>query len=310
MEAEVTAWFRLEEWHEYHLTCVGPRITLRVDGRLVAEVEDNDPRRREDQGVLALQLHSGPATVAQFKDIRLKILKPAATKAAPSIDQRVERLRHEALAWWDLDTGGHGAIPKLRHIPEWDKFELNVRAAGPGARENANVVVLHGAHFNAGTNLPAAHSALTVYLRARDPKGEWNSALFAKRGGHDRVHFNLFSADLPGTAGSDIGFEVRTERGFAMVSFPVSRIDSKSWHDLAGRYDGKTLEVICDGERMASKPWSGALLKNTEPLLIAAETDGGKTVRHFHGELEEAALWSRALSDEELKVLSRPISPR
>ena len=62
-EGEGPAWFRLEDWHEYHLTCVGPRITLRVDGRLVAEVEDNDPRRRELQGILALQLHSGPPTV-------------------------------------------------------------------------------------------------------------------------------------------------------------------------------------------------------------------------------------------------------
>ena len=76
-EAAGEAWFRLEEWHEYHLTCVGPRITLKVDGRLAAEVIDNDPEQFDAAGILALQLHSGPPTVAQFKDIRLKVLKRA-----------------------------------------------------------------------------------------------------------------------------------------------------------------------------------------------------------------------------------------
>ena len=306
-EAEGTAWFRLEDWHEYQLTCVGPRITLRVDGRLAAEVEDNDPRRRELQGILALQLHSGPPTVAQFKDIRLKEIKAATALRNPRLSP-VERkrvtLRREAIAWWPLDTGGHGAQPPLRHIPGWEKFELNVRATGPDARPGTHVTILDGAYFDAGPDLHGGESAVTVYLRARDPRGVWNAALFAKRGGHDFVHFNLFSADLPETPGPDIGFEIRTDRGFAMVSFPVSQIEATAWHDLVGRYDGKTLELFCDGRRMAGKPWSGALQKNREPLLIGAETYAGKVVRHFHGEVEEAALWSRALSDGEIGLLS------
>ena len=62
--------------------------------------------------------------------------------------------------------------------------------------------------------------------------------------------------------------------------------------------------VFCDGLLMANEPCSGALLKNQEPLLIGAETNDGKVVRHFYGELEEAALWSRALSDKEIALLS------
>lgn len=306
-EAEGPAWFRLEEWHEYHLTCLGPRITLRVDGRLVAEVEDNDPRRRELQGILALQLHSGPPTVVQFKDIRLKEIKAAIppTKREPSaVEARRAVLRDAAVAWWPLDTGGHGAAPPLRHIPGWEKFELNVRAAGPGARPGTDVVILDGAYLDAGPDLHGGTEALTVYLRVRDPRGVWDSALFAKRGSHDLVHFNLFGADLPETPGGDIGFEIRTDRGFARVSFPVSQIEAIAWHDLVGRYDGKTLELFCDGRRMTGKSWSGDLLKNREPLLIGAETDAGKVVRFFHGELEAAALWSRALTEAELALLS------
>jgi hypothetical protein len=302
------AWFRLEEWHEYHLVCVGSKVTLRVDGRLAAEVEDQDERRQELQGVFALQLHSGPPTVVQFKDIALKILKPAMqpVPATPSaVESRRMKLLGDALAWWPLDVGGHGAKPPLRHVPGWDRFELNVKAAGPGARPDAKVVVLEGAYFDAGPGLHAPADQLTVFLRVRDPKGAWNSALFAKRGGADRVHFNLFSADLPGSPGPDIGFEVCTAQGFSRVSFAVSRIEPTAWHDLAARYDGQALALFCDGRLLASQPCRGALVRNEEPLLIGAEADDGKTVRHFLGELEEAALWPRALSDEDIRLLSR-----
>jgi hypothetical protein len=80
-EAAGEPWFKLEEWHEYHLICVGNKLTLKVDDRLAAEVIDNDPKWFAAAGILGLQLHSGPPTVAQFKDIRVKIIKAAAAPA-------------------------------------------------------------------------------------------------------------------------------------------------------------------------------------------------------------------------------------
>ncbi len=78
VEAHGPAWFKLENWHEYDLTCEGPHLILKVDGRLAAEVIDNDPKQQDFSGILGLQLHTGPPTTAQFKDIQLKILKTAA----------------------------------------------------------------------------------------------------------------------------------------------------------------------------------------------------------------------------------------
>ncbi len=72
--ADAPARFRLEDWHEYHLICRGPLLTLKVNGRTVAEVEDHDPNQQDPSGILALQLHSGPPMTVQFKDIRLKRL--------------------------------------------------------------------------------------------------------------------------------------------------------------------------------------------------------------------------------------------
>jgi hypothetical protein len=85
-------------------------------------------------------------------------------------------------------------------------------------------------------------------------------------------------------------------------------MEASAWHDLVGRYDGKSLAVFCDGKPMSMKSARGNLVRNSEPLLIGAETDNGKVVRHFHGEMEEAALWPRALTDSEIGSLTR-LSP-
>jgi hypothetical protein len=314
-EASGPATFRLEDWHEYHLTCLGPQLTLRVNGQLMAEVVDLDPKRCEPSGILGLQLHSGPPTVVQFKDIRLKTLK-GAPRVAEAIGPAAEapkrrRLLERALAVWDLGVGGHGAPHHLRQVGD---VELNVRPDGAGANPQARVARFNDGYFDAGKDLNVIGDKITVYLRACDPQGRWTQALFAKRGHHGIINFNLFSVDLPGTPGPDIGFEVHTDGGFVMVSFPVSRIDPLAWHDLAGRYDGRTIELICDGQVMAKRRWPGGRLTlNQEPVLIGAETDQGKLVRHFKGELETAALWSRALSDAELAQLMRTkriLSPR
>lgn len=71
-ESNGPARFALDDWHEYHLICRGPSLTLKVNGRTVAEAVDNDPAQQDFSGILALQLHSGPPMTVQFKDIRLK----------------------------------------------------------------------------------------------------------------------------------------------------------------------------------------------------------------------------------------------
>lgn len=77
-EASGEPHFDLRQWHECHLICKGERLTLKVNGKLVAEVIDNDPQQRDLSGLLALQLHSGPEMTVQFKDIRYKPLVPTA----------------------------------------------------------------------------------------------------------------------------------------------------------------------------------------------------------------------------------------
>lgn len=65
------------EWNEYHITARSNHMVLRVNGQTSAEVVDLETGRFHLQGILALQLRSGPPMKVQFKDIRLRRLGPA-----------------------------------------------------------------------------------------------------------------------------------------------------------------------------------------------------------------------------------------
>jgi WD40 repeat protein len=211
-----------------------------------------------------------------------------------------ERLLAEAAAYWKLGTGPkHPDFPLLTA----GQVEFDVPAEGPGARADAKVARLSVGYFDAGRALSPSGAALTVYLRLRDPNGRWDAGLFSKRGNMLQVAFHLAGGASP--AGPSVVFEMRTDTGYARASFPATSIDARSWHDLVGRYDGQKLQIICDGKVLDEKPLSGAIKQNKEEVLIGAETVNGRAVRPFTGDLEEAALWNRALSDDEIARLAR-----
>jgi len=64
----------LTDWNEYQITFIGNKMIARINGRLMCQVVDYQESEREMKGILALQLHSGPAMRVQFKDIELKKL--------------------------------------------------------------------------------------------------------------------------------------------------------------------------------------------------------------------------------------------
>ncbi|MEW5977225.1 MAG: DUF1080 domain-containing protein [Acidobacteriota bacterium] len=63
----------LEEWNEYHITAKGPRIILRINGKITAGLDDYEQGKARSSGVLAMPVIAEPMKV-QYKDIRLKAL--------------------------------------------------------------------------------------------------------------------------------------------------------------------------------------------------------------------------------------------
>ncbi len=70
---ELFASIRPEKWNTYSIHAQGTHLIQKINGKVMAEVIDNDPKGYRS-GILALQIHSGPPMTVQFKDIRLKRL--------------------------------------------------------------------------------------------------------------------------------------------------------------------------------------------------------------------------------------------
>ncbi len=62
------------EWNDYHILARGHRMVLTINGQQSAEFIDNDLKKYQATGILALQLKAGPSMKVQFKDIYLKEL--------------------------------------------------------------------------------------------------------------------------------------------------------------------------------------------------------------------------------------------
>ncbi len=65
----------LAAWNSYRVVAKGNLLQHFVNGKLAAEIDDTHPTKRSAKGVIALQLHAGPAMKAEFKEIRLQLTK-------------------------------------------------------------------------------------------------------------------------------------------------------------------------------------------------------------------------------------------
>jgi len=69
--------YRPGEWNDYEITAKGEKIVVKLNGHRTAVVVDRQESERELEGLLALQLHSGPPMRVQFEDI---VLEPLAAE--------------------------------------------------------------------------------------------------------------------------------------------------------------------------------------------------------------------------------------
>jgi hypothetical protein len=81
-------------------------------------------------------------------------------------------------------------------------------------------------------------------------------------------------------------------------------VDPAAWHDIVVRYDGQRLEMFVDGVGVDQRPAVGDLRQNDEACIVGGYSVGGKVSNPFHGQIDHAALWQRAITDEEVAKLS------
>lgn len=66
--------FKVDQWNDVIIIAKGTNIKHYMNGRLVLDFTDNDPKALPE-GILALQLHAGAPMWAEYKNIRIKDLK-------------------------------------------------------------------------------------------------------------------------------------------------------------------------------------------------------------------------------------------
>jgi hypothetical protein len=65
---------KIDDWNDVVIHAQGNHIRHYLNGRLILDFTDNDPKRSLSKGVLALQLHGGKPMWAEYRSIRLKPL--------------------------------------------------------------------------------------------------------------------------------------------------------------------------------------------------------------------------------------------
>lgn len=78
------------DWNDYVVIAQGPHLIHKINGQVMSETIDHETAKAKQHGLLALQLHAGPPMKAEFKDIRIKQLKPGEAQDKPAQNKQGE----------------------------------------------------------------------------------------------------------------------------------------------------------------------------------------------------------------------------
>jgi hypothetical protein len=64
----------IADWHEYTVIAQGNHLIHKIDGQVTIDLLDFELAKRSLEGLIAFQIHRGPAMQVQIKDVMLKEL--------------------------------------------------------------------------------------------------------------------------------------------------------------------------------------------------------------------------------------------
>ncbi|HEX7897417.1 MAG TPA: DUF1080 domain-containing protein [Planctomycetota bacterium] len=73
--AEIVTGVNIQDWTDYRIVAKGSKITLEINGRKTAELDDQERGKAAAEGVLGMPIIPGEPMTVQYKDILLKDLK-------------------------------------------------------------------------------------------------------------------------------------------------------------------------------------------------------------------------------------------
>ncbi len=80
-------------------------------------------------------------------------------------------------------------------------------------------------------------------------------------------------------------------------------LEDKTWHHVVGTYDGATMKIYVDGEVAAEEDNQFDFMGTNEQDLRIGCSKDRPNYTFENGSIDEAAIWRRALSDDEIKQI-------
>ena len=205
------------------------------------------------------------------------------------------------MGWWKLDetsgstaanAAGNKLIGTLHGKPRWSP-DAGIRAGAlelDGLRDWVEFADSRDLDLRSG--LTAA-----VWIRTR-PDDKAPGMLLAKgeawrlqrMGGKHYLEFALTGPQAD-------------EKGKSPRAVFKEPLEDHEWHHIVGVYDGKKVALYINGEQRDAVSASGFISVNNVPVTLGE--NAANRGRLFNGWLDEARLYARGLSAEEVKTLFR-----
>lgn len=109
-----------------------------------------------------------------------------------------------------------------------------------------------------------------------------------------------------------LSFSVQDSKIVSAESDSLNLLDDKSWHYVAGVYDGSAVHLYVDGAKANSysPPLTGKIADYKHHICVgsawAGVSCGATSVDNFYGYLDDLRIYGRALTAEEVKELFNP----
>ena len=132
---------------------------------------------------------------------------------------------------------------------------------------------------------------------------DYGTAISREIGASDLQYYHL-SLFQDGTPTLFIGLSAK---GVPVRATAATVIEPRRWTHLAGTYDGSRAVLFVDGVEVSSRSISGTFVQDTTPVVLGGNGNKVGITEWFPGCLDEIALYNRALSPEEIRLLAAAV---
>jgi hypothetical protein len=228
-----------------------------------------------------------------------------ASAAGPDGSVGPPSLTRGLLAHWPLDDGpgvqytpdssarGDRAIPEAVSPTDWITGRIR------GALKFGPAAYLRGTVVSGLDPIPGLSMAMWIRLEDREDREQVIMQRQAGTGGD--AHF-LLSLRRGSPALS----------GLAIARCEGPPLETGRWVHLAATFDGATELLFYGGEQVTSCVSTGAFASDTTVLMVGGaqvSADRYDVRRLLHADLDEVALWNRALTPDEIRALAAGAVP-